>query len=541
MTSQMRLARLRGWAFCAAVGSLLPRASAIITFGSATNNTTTPPGSIGNYEVEFGSFLGTIISSNVMVTATHIGSNTTGSVTIGVTPYNLQLATTIDDLAIWQIAPNGSASFPTSSIAPVYTGSSEVGLSVVDVGRGVQRGTDISGSGWNWGAATGDISWGSNTVAAIDTDKQLGETSNFGGDFLQYDFDNNPADTNEGIIASGDSGGGLFVDVNGVYELAGVNSLVDTVLDSSGNALQAALYDEQGYYYKNAANQLTQITTDTPESSFATRISSKMNLVGVVTGNIPPSAAAANPVSNDGAVAIYTSMTTGAFTGGTVLSIGNPFASTAPATLQIAPNSGGSALDSLSIATGCSLDITNTHVIISYASAANATTILQYLASGYNGGLWNGTGIISSTAASGSGRYGVGFASGTVGGVSGLTSGQVEIAYALYGDANLDGTVNGTDFGLFAANFGKVVSGGWQMGDFDYNGVVNGADFGRLAGNFGMSASGTSVVLPEGDWAALDAFAEANGLSLTAVPEPVCTGLLGVVGLGLLARRRRDP
>ena len=34
-------------------------------------------------------------------------------------------------------------------------------------------------------------------------------------------------------------------------------------------------------------------------------------------------------------------------------------------------------------------------------------------------------------------------------------SGQIEVKYTLYGDANLDGVVNGTDFGILAANFGQ--------------------------------------------------------------------------------------
>ena len=56
-----------------------------------------------------------------------------------------------------------------------------------------------------------------------------------------------------------------------------------------------------------------------------------------------------------------------------------------------------------------------------------------------------------------------------------------------------------------------------------------------LAGNFNQLASQTS----EADVAALDAFAAANGISLTSVPEPASMGLLMVAGLGILHRRRR--
>ena len=40
------------------------------------------------------------------------------------------------------------------------------------------------------------------------------------------------------------------------------------------------------------------------------------------------------------------------------------------------------------------------------------------------------------------------------------TSRQIEITYTLYGDANLDGVVNGTDFGILAAHFGRQVTVG---------------------------------------------------------------------------------
>jgi hypothetical protein len=263
-----------------------------------------------------------------------------------------------------------------------------------------------------------------------------------------------------------------------------------------------------------------------------------MNLVGVVQGTITPADAASFPINNDGSLSIYTSMTTGAITGDAQLLIGGPFAPAVKATLQIAPNSGGSEISSLTIASGCTLDITNTHVIIDDITPAKQASIMAYLASGYNGGTWNGTGIISSTAAASSGYYGVGMAGAGV--VHGLTSGQLEIAYALYGDTNLDGVVDGSDFTTLVTNLGKSVSGGWQDGDFTYDGIVTGTDFSLLASNFGKTANGTSVVLPSSDWAALDAYEAANGLAISNIPEPASTGLLAVAGLRFLTRRRRD-
>jgi Dockerin type I domain len=521
-------------AFFASLGSVLPHAAAIITFGPPGNNFTSPPGTIGSDEGKlFTGGGGTAISSQVMLTATHVSGNSSGIFTYNNLPYNMVVAATLDDLAIWQTAPSESKTF--SNFAPLYTGSSEINLPVVDVGYGVQRSSPITG-GWLWGAGNGQLSWGTNTISAIDTDAQLGDSGSFGGDYLQYDFNNNPTDPNEGIVANGDSGGGLFVLNNGVYQLAGVNSQVNTVLDSSGAPVQGALYDQNGYFTQNyPKGPLIPITTDTPDSSYAARISSKLNLVGVVDGAITPANAASFPINNDGALSIYANMTTGAITGDPTLAIGTPFTPPVTATLQIAPNSGESDVSTLTIAAGCSLDITNTHMIIDDITPAMQASIQADLASGFNGGKWNGAGINSSTAALGS-HYGVGMAGAPTD--AGLGWGQLEIAYALYGDTNLDGVVNGADFATIVTSLGKSVTTGWQAGDFNYDGVVNSTDFTLFIGNFGKSSNGTSVDLPSSDWAALYAYAAANDISLASIPEPSCLGLLGFAGLSLCARRR---
>ncbi len=511
---------------------------AIITFGGTGNNFTAPPNNLASFEGLLGTgAAGTTISSRLMLTATHVSGNTTGNFTFNDTTYPMQLEATLDDLAMWEIAPNDTGTF--STFAPLYNGSNETNLPLVDVGYGVQRGPAVTG-GWLWGAGNGELSWGNNTVAAIDTDTQINASGNFGGDFLQYDFDNNPTDPNEGIVAPGDSGGGVFVLNNGVYQLAGVNSLVDTVLDSNGNEVMAALYDQSGYYYQKTENgPLIQITTDTPDSSYATRISSKTNLLGVVQGTITPANAASFPINNDGAMSVYTSMTTGAITGGVQLSVGTPFTPVVSDTLQIAPNSGESDLSSLTIAAGCDLDLTNNHLFLDYGINPDpVSTIRGYLASGYNGGKWNGLGINSSAAAANS-HYAIGYAdSADSGNPAGLASGQIEIKYTLYGDANLDGLVSGDDFTIVASNLGKSVSA-WDEGDFNYDGVVNGDDFTLLVGNLGKQANGTDFVLPASDYAAIDAFAAANGL-MGNVPEPTSFGSVGLAAAGVLVRRRRS-
>jgi alpha-L-arabinofuranosidase len=150
-------------------------------------------------------------------------------------------------------------------------------------------------------------------------------------------------------------------------------------------------------------------------------------------------------------------------------------------------------LGALSITLGGTLDLKNNEMFINYGSNADPiANIATEIVSGYNGGAWNGAGIISSTAQSNS-NFGVGYAdSADAGNPASLSADQIKVMYTLLGDANLNGVVDGTDFGILAANFNKGVNG-WDQGDFNYSGVVDGTDFGDLSANFnqgiGLSAA----------------------------------------------------
>jgi arabinogalactan endo-1,4-beta-galactosidase len=193
-------------------------------------------------------------------------------------------------------------------------------------------------------------------------------------------------------------------------------------------------------------------------------------------------------------------------------------------------------LEADSLTDNGTIDLKTNGLLINYGGGADpVNTIRSLLTTGYAGGAWNGAGIVSSSAAAASANYGVGYVDSADGIPSPLLgTGQIIVEYALLGDADLNGIVNGIDFGILAANFNKGVTA-WDQGDFDYNNIVNGIDFAHLAANFNQGSNGGAAVSAS-DLAALESFAAANGL-LADVPEP---GTLagGLLISGALLRRR---
>jgi autotransporter-associated beta strand protein len=244
--------------------------------------------------------------------------------------------------------------------------------------------------------------------------------------------------------------------------------------------------------------------------------------------------------------------TANSFTGGVTVSAGTLVAGVSGAlpdgtvkitggTLRLGTNTGNPTVSSLSISSG-EMDIGNNTLFITYGSSDPISTIAGYIKTGFNSGNWNGTGIISSSARTTTNglKYGVGWADGKDNVVSGLNSGTIELKYTLLGDANLDGTVNGSDFSIMAANFGTGATN-WDQGNFLYTSSVNGTDFSALAVNFGAGVSGADgeagEEVTQSDVAALDAFAAANGLEAD-VPEPG-SGVAILAGAAVLGRRKR--
>jgi hypothetical protein len=217
----------------------------------------------------------------------------------------------------------------------------------------------------------------------------------------------------------------------------------------------------------------------------------------------------------------------------------------AEGTVRIPSNgtaAGTSRVNSLTIAGGTTptakLDLRNNALVIDYPEpppppgpeAEPFDTVRAQIIAGYNGGNWGGNGITRSDGDAA--HFAIGYAESSALATVPAIFGTVDTTAVLvrgtrYGDANLDGTVNLSDFNALASNFGTTGKV-WTQGDFNYDGTVNLSDFNLLAGNFGLAALGHEPT-PQ-DWSNLAA----------AVPEPGCISLMSLAGAApLLSRRRR--
>ncbi len=196
------------------------------------------------------------------------------------------------------------------------------------------------------------------------------------------------------------------------------------------------------------------------------------------------------------------------------------------------------------------IDLSNNDMIVQNGSLS---TLTDQVRQGYNAGSWNGTGGITSVAAAadtthltalgviqnsvdqtptGTQLYSANGSTGAFAKFDGATpaDSDVLLKYTYYGDANLTGTVDSTDYALIDYGFLNKLTG-WYNGDFNYDGVVNGSDYTLIDNAFNMQGASLASQIASPT-------AQIAGGTSSAVPEPTSLGLLTVGIAGLLGRRR---
>ena len=176
------------------------------------------------------------------------------------------------------------------------------------------------------------------------------------------------------------------------------------------------------------------------------------------------------------------------------------------ATVQLVADPTVLVVTGLSIAAGGTLDLADNSMIV---RDGDLSAITALIATGFNGGFWNGAGIVSSTAM-GSRNTALGIELGSDGqggklfttfGGQPVSSTDVLVKYTYYGDADLSGVVDAIDYELIDNGFNMGLAG-WSNGDFNYDGVINGDDYTLIDNAYNTQGSNVQVLargLPAAD------------------------------------------
>jgi lysophospholipase L1-like esterase len=189
------------------------------------------------------------------------------------------------------------------------------------------------------------------------------------------------------------------------------------------------------------------------------------------------------------------------------------------------------------------LDLTNNSLEVQSGSLSTISSLIQQ-------GLNGSGGIISTTAASntthlttlgvilnnvsGYALYGSGSPLGLFEGTSPANN-DVLVSYTYYGDANLDGKVDGSDYSLIDNGYINHLTG-WYNGDFNYDGVVDGSDYTLIDNAFNTQGAALDALLASPTATVTTELAASP--SATSVPEPLSLTILSLISLTLLSSRR---
>jgi hypothetical protein len=174
-------------------------------------------------------------------------------------------------------------------------------------------------------------------------------------------------------------------------------------------------------------------------------------------------------------------------------------------------------------------DLTNNYAVI---HTGNIATISGELFTGLNigGAVWAGPGIVSSTASADTTHLtAVGAILNNNGGATvyttfdgvAVSTTDVLLKYTYFGDANLSGKVDGSDYTLADYGFSNQLSG-WLNGDFNYNGAIDGSDYTLIDNAFNTQGATVAAL-----FAPSAATSKASVIATSTLAKPAAIGLSG--------------
>ena len=334
-------------------------------------------------------------------------------------------------------------------------------------------------------------------------------TTQAGGSLTIDDKNGNPLPTGGVVYNATGTGNSVIIDGNNAGgDAVTVGSSSETL---DGDAL--SLSNVQNFVFNGGTANDTLTQTSQPTASLTFNGGGGADILNVnggsytLSGSENPAESLTVNVNNAGSAVTFGSSYTLA-----ALNIGNG------ASAQIALSSSTPSVlvtSALSILGTGKLDMTNNELIF-HSSAANRVgdlaSLTSLLASGASFNnfptYWAGSGIDSSTAA-GDHNFitGVGIMLNDGGNLTTLgptytttfggqtvSNTDILVRYTYYGDADLNGTVNATDYTLVDNGFNMGLTG-WVNGDFNYDQLVNGDDYTLMDNAFNTQSANQIEVL----------------------------------------------